>query len=632
MLESIFMILNKRVLMKIRILTENLQGLGLGHVARCFNLSAVFLEMGYEVDFFVRGNADFMGFINTQMQDSNTLNSQDFYKDSKEYKTSTDSKHLHILEDSNSTKVTESIINFNKNINSNITNFNNKKVIESTFKYFYPLALQWENITHKSLIECDICIIDSYHLNEFKGFLFECFKCCKIVCLLDDDGLYLELFKQNIPNFYILNPNGFYNLQGLESTQIFSGLQYALLNKCFLDSKRIKKKYDFFVCLGGEDKRDISNVILTRLNEFNFSVCVVLGANYKGKLLQDSNIQNNTESNSQNTQKSYIFHNIKQEKLAKLMAESKACIVSGGGIIFEALSVCKSVFALNLANNQNKQIEILQAQGLVKEIKIDFSKNDIKITKKIKKDSINIGTKVRDFASILCMCAINSSLNLTHNKKEKNFKINLNTKLDSIKVTESRTFNTIKLQAINFCNLSASESLRVLQYRNHPFVSKSMYGSAHISAKTHFDFIESLRHEENSKYFLVQEKSEINTSLSHNGYLDIGVVSLTRINLKHKHAYLGIYKNPLLESYNFKNIDSISYGEKLIEVIKFITFNEYNLKMLFLEVFEKNIRAIKLYEKMGFKMCGRLSNYVKIDNEFQDVFVYELKNNLIKIL
>lgn len=582
--------------MKIRILTENVQGLGLGHVARCFNLSVVFLEMGYEVDFFVRGDANFMDFINTQTKDSNA------------------------------TKIIESRIKSNKNVNSNITNFSDKKVIESNsqhtiFNNFYPLALQWENIKHKSLLECDICIIDSYHLHEFMPFLFECFKHCKIVTLIDDNGLYLELFKQNIPNLYILNPNGYYNLQSLESPKIFSGLEYVMLNKCFLDSKKVKKKYDFFVCLGGEDKKDISNIILRRLNEFDFSACVVLGANYKGRLLKDSKI----ESSLKNTQKSYIFHNIKQEKLARLMKESKAAIVSGGGIIFEAISQNSNVFGLNLASNQNKQIEILQAQHLIKEINLTFNKQDLRI-KKSKKDSINIGTKLRDFVSIICMCAINSSLHIAHKKAQKDFKISLNTKQDSKKVIESRISKTIELNAINFCNVTASESLRILQYRNHPFVTKSMYGSTHISAKTHFDFIESLRDTETSKYFLVQEKTDITTNLVHNGYLDIGVISLTRINIKHKHAYLGIYKNPFLESYHFKNIDSISYGEKLIEVIKFIAFSEYNLKMLYLEVFEQNIRAIKLYEKMGFKICGKLTDYVKIDNKFQDVLVYELCN------
>lgn len=523
--------------MKVRILTENVRGLGLGHVARCFNLSCVFLNMGYEVDFFVRGDANFTKFLKAQMESS--LDSKD-----------------------------------------------------CIFKRFYPLALQWENITNDNLIACDICIIDSYHTSKFMPFLESCFKNCKVVCLLDDDGRFIQLFKKNIPNLFILNPNGLYNVEGLESSRIFSGLQYAMLNECFLDStklKNMKKKYDFFVCLGGEDKNDVSSEIFKKLQDFGFSSCVVLGANYKGELLKES--------------KDYIFFNITQKKVAALMAQSKACIVSGGGIIFEALSVNKNVFAINLASNQDKQIEILRAQGLVHEISRNFSHKDL-LQNNLDSKEVKIGNCLQDLVGNFCIFAINYSLNLASEKKAKNFNITIK---DS----------NITLNAINFCNLSASESLRVLRYRNHPFVSKSMYGSPNISAKTHFDFISSLHNDSYSKYFLVQNNLNLRT--------DIGVVSLTRINLKHKHAYLGIYKNPFLESKHIESNKTLRYGEQLIEVLKYIAFSEYNLHMLYLEVVESNTRAIKLYEKSGFNSCGRLKECFFINDKFKDIMVYELK-------
>lgn len=43
---------------------------------------------------------------------------------------------------------------------------------------------------------------------------------------------------------------------------------------------------------------------------------------------------------------------------------------------------------------------------------------------------------------------------------------------------------------------------------------------------------------------------------------------------------------------------------------------EIGFKQIILEVCDFNIRAIKLYEKYGFKKCGLLPNYVNIKDEF----------------
>lgn len=551
--------------MRIRILTENVNGLGLGHVARCFNLSVTFLEMGYEIDFFVRGGENFSDFLKVQ------INS---YLDKNEQTIESKKDFTHFLEDS---KIDS------KNI----------------FKYFYPLALDWENIAHSSLLECEVCIIDSYNISNFDKFI----QYSKAICILDDDGRHANLLNKH-KNLFILNPNGIYNklLKDKESNRVFSGLSFALLNKCFIESKGTtdSKKYDFFMCLGGEDKKDISYKIFNKLKSMDFSVCVVVGSNYKGKLL------NRIESNNIDS----IFHNISQKKLANLMRDCKSCIVSGGGIIFEALSLIKNIYAINLASNQNEQINILKQQKLVNEITLSFKKSDFVEFKK--QDSIKIGDKVNEICGTLSIYAINTSLHLKEEKKEKNIKIKLDSK---------------RLEAINFCNLGPREAIQILRYRNHPFVYKSMYGSQNISAKTHFDFIASLHNENHSKYFLVRE-------ILRKDAIDIGVINLTRINFRHKHAYLGIYKNPFLYTSSKDSKYTISYGEMLIKMIKHIAFNIYNLHMLYLEVLESNIKAIHLYEKTGFKQCGILNECFKIsennsknNDKFGNILIYEIKND-----
>ena len=115
--------------MKIRFLTESLKGQGLGHVARCYSLATVFLDLGYEVDFFVRGGGDFLDFLQGQ-------------------------KGL----------VTES-----KN---------------GAAGRLHPVKIEWEGLSQRHLLEVDICIIDTYEVSNLEVFLEH----SQVVVLIDDDG------------------------------------------------------------------------------------------------------------------------------------------------------------------------------------------------------------------------------------------------------------------------------------------------------------------------------------------------------------------------------------------------------------------------------------------------------------
>ena len=147
--------------------------------------------------------------------------------------------------------------------------------------------------------------------------------------------------------------------------------------------------------------------------------------------------------------------------------------------------------------------------------------------------------------------------------------------------------------------------MRVLNYRNHPFVRENMYGSSIINAQTHHNFLQSLHNNETSRYFLVQDCIAMPTIESMQTH-DIGVINLSRINLRHQHAYLGIYKNPFLAKTNQR------YGQKLMQMIKHIAFKHYNLYMLYLEVIATNANAINFYEREGFSYLGVLNQAFKI--------------------
>ncbi|PAF48809.1 UDP-4-amino-4,6-dideoxy-N-acetyl-beta-L-altrosamine N-acetyltransferase [Helicobacter sp. 13S00401-1] len=162
------------------------------------------------------------------------------------------------------------------------------------------------------------------------------------------------------------------------------------------------------------------------------------------------------------------------------------------------------------------------------------------------------------------------------------------------------------MQAKPFSDLDDKDIALTLEYRNHPFVRKHMYEDNLISMKTHLNFIHAQRDNLSSRYFLVSDKTR-----------HLGVTSLTRINLKHKNAYLGIYKNPYLKNH---------LGSKLLDMICFIA-KELGLYMLFLEVIEDNLSAIRLYEKYGFKRMGKLEAAFYQEASFKNVLIYGIGIN-----
>ena len=543
--------------MKIRFLTESLKGQGLGHVARCYSLATVFLDLGYEVDFFVRGGGDFLDFLQGQ-------------------------KGL----------VTES-----KN---------------GAAGRLHPVKIEWEGLSQRHLLEVDICIIDTYEISSLEVFLDH----SQVVVLIDDDGRWEGLLEGR-ENLFLLNPNGYYRNKTLDSGlrgHVFSGLEYALVNPCFHKATRRYVERRVFVCFGGEDLGDMSARVFNALQELDsklglgLSIVVVLGANYKGALL-------GTKPKSPHE----IHHNAPQPLVADLLASALVSIVSGGGIVFESILLASHTMAIKLASNQSLQIDLLKQDGLIEELSLENLDNDLEksllrfcSTEAYKagataKRASNLGTKLNELATGLILDSLNKKIGEEYQRRRQSHK----------------DFSLEDLVAIDFCNMNGNEAMRVLRYRNNPLVRQNMYGTACISASVHFNFIQSLQTEPKSKYFLVK-------SIGKNETQDIGVISITKISLKHKHAYLGIYKNPELQAGSGY---SLSYGTQLMGILKHIAFNKYKLHMLYLEVSARNLTAIRFYEKEGFMFLGELVDGFRFPDALEgaadaygNVLVYGIKN------
>ena len=136
--------------------------------------------------------------------------------------------------------------------------------------------------------------------------------------------------------------------------------------------------------------------------------------------------------------------------------------------------------------------------------------------------------------------------------------------------------------------------------RNHPEIAKWMYAT-HISPESHTAFLANLANDNTRRYWLLQENDEY-----------IGVGSLTRINLTHRHAFIGIYKN----------VDSniLRKGAKILKFLESYAFNELGLHTLHLEVLEHNTQAIAFYEKMGYTKEGILHDFIREIKDSQSIY------------
>lgn len=166
--------------------------------------------------------------------------------------------------------------------------------------------------------------------------------------------------------------------------------------------------------------------------------------------------------------------------------------------------------------------------------------------------------------------------------------------------------------AINFVDLNKEEKAMVRRWRNNKNIRRWLYTDHIISAKEHSRFIEALKDDDKNAYWLIKNRS---------GEF-LGTVSLNRINLKNRSAYLGIYANP--------EVRQPRTGHGLIAFLKKIAFGIFKLHTLKLEVIADNKRAIDFYIREGFSKKGELRDFVFKNRRWMDVVVMGIINNAKK--
>lgn len=146
----------------------------------------------------------------------------------------------------------------------------------------------------------------------------------------------------------------------------------------------------------------------------------------------------------------------------------------------------------------------------------------------------------------------------------------------------------------NFIDLSYTEKVEVLSWRNHPSVRKWMFDKEPIALKDHISYIDGLKKKTDRIYFVVRQFGQA-----------VGVIDFTHIDRNNLIAEIGLYARPTLKG----------VGSLLMQNVLMYGFEDLKLKKLIAKVFEENLSAIRLYEKFGFKQVDRQGTLIVMEKK-----------------
>ena len=160
----------------------------------------------------------------------------------------------------------------------------------------------------------------------------------------------------------------------------------------------------------------------------------------------------------------------------------------------------------------------------------------------------------------------------------------------------------------NFINLTSREIEMVRVWRNNSNIRKWMYKSHVIFIGEHAEFVNKLGKRNDKFCWLIKHKNE--------EY--IGVIILDRVDFCNKTAYLGIYRNPC---------SNVSFSVlSLSRIMLELAFDIAGLHTLKLEVIEGNKKALNFYKKSGFRIEGKLREFVYKDKKWKDAIIMGILN------
>ena len=162
----------------------------------------------------------------------------------------------------------------------------------------------------------------------------------------------------------------------------------------------------------------------------------------------------------------------------------------------------------------------------------------------------------------------------------------------------------IKGDKVTLRHVRLSDAERFVKWLTDPKVYQYLQAqNRHLTLKKEKEWIKKSLKEKTDKRFAIETLDKVH----------IGVVSLERVEVKHKRATLGIFIGE--KSYWNKGL-----GTDAARTILKYGFEKMKLHKVELDVFGYNPRAIKVYRRLGFKKEGvkREHNYHR--GKFWDVY------------
>ncbi len=133
--------------------------------------------------------------------------------------------------------------------------------------------------------------------------------------------------------------------------------------------------------------------------------------------------------------------------------------------------------------------------------------------------------------------------------------------------------------------------------------------------------------EHNNNRFITEESKEKHLEYIHDeNCLHLSIFSIERERLIGHILIIGIEDpNKVLEFRRIAiNEKSKGYGRDTLKLLKHLAFNLIKCHRLWLDVYEDNARAIKLYESEGFVREGLLREKIKSNETYRSMWLYSM--------
>ena len=149
--------------------------------------------------------------------------------------------------------------------------------------------------------------------------------------------------------------------------------------------------------------------------------------------------------------------------------------------------------------------------------------------------------------------------------------------------------------------IERGDILRFVKWLNDPEVRRYLAMYMPLSQAEEEKWFERQLEDQNSKVFAIETEEGVH----------IGNVGLHNIDWKNRKAILGIFIGE-------KEYWGQGYGSDAIRALLGFAFREMNLHRVYLSVYDYNERAIRCYEKCGFRHEGRLRKARFSDGQYRD--------------